>query len=79
MASENKSLEAAAQGLQDTQEALHAARRNLTEATLDAYTDGESVSRIAERTGRTTTEVWNTLAVHGITRSTHLNGTHPTT
>ncbi|MEU2835302.1 hypothetical protein ABZ667_43155 [Streptomyces lavendulae] len=73
MTSENDSLEAAARHLQDAQEALRAARRNLSEATLHAYANGEPVTRIAERTGRTTTEVWNTLAVHGITR-----GTHPT-
>ncbi|KPI17724.1 hypothetical protein OV450_8017 [Actinobacteria bacterium OV450] len=78
MASEDNSLEAAAQGLQDAQEALHAARRSLTKATLNAYAGGEPVYRIAERTGRTTTEVWNTLAVHAITRSTHLSGSHPT-
>ncbi|MFE2553645.1 hypothetical protein ACFXGI_34710 [Streptomyces sp. NPDC059355] len=79
MTSENDSLETAAQGLQDAQDALHAARRNLTEATLNAYASGETVARIAERTGRTTTDIWNTLAVHGITRSTHLNGSRSTT
>ncbi|MFD5514133.1 hypothetical protein ACFWIB_41560 [Streptomyces sp. NPDC127051] len=78
MTRENDSLEAAARGLQDAQDALHAARRNLTEATLDAYASGEPVARIAERTGRTITEVWNSLAVHGVTRGTYLNGSHPT-
>ncbi|MCY0932403.1 hypothetical protein OTB20_40920 [Streptomyces sp. H27-H1] len=68
----NDSLEVAAQNLRDALEALHTARRNLTQATLTAYANGEPVTRIAERTGRT--ETWNTLAVHGITRGTHLNG-----
>lgn len=77
MTSENDPLEAAARDLQDAQEALHAARRNLAKVTLNAYAGGEPVTRIAERTGRTTTEVWNTLAVHNITRGTHLNGSQP--
>ncbi|MGW6413543.1 hypothetical protein ACWF95_42130 [Streptomyces vinaceus] len=77
MSSDNDSLEVAARGLRDAQEALHAARRNLAEATLNAYANGENVARIAERTGRTSTEVWNTLAVHGISHATRLNGTHP--
>ncbi|WP_420082967.1 hypothetical protein ACN6AT_39495 (plasmid) [Streptomyces sp. JL4002] len=72
------SLEAAVQALRDAQEALHTARRNLTQAVLNAYNNGETPARIAERTGRTTTEIWNTLNTHGITRSTHLNGTRPT-
>jgi methylphosphotriester-DNA--protein-cysteine methyltransferase len=76
MTAENESLEAAAQALHQAQEALHAARRNLTEAILNAYANGEPVSQIARRTGHTSTDVWNTLAVHGITRSTHLNGSH---
>ncbi|MFF8868473.1 hypothetical protein ACF08B_41410 [Streptomyces sp. NPDC015139] len=74
MTMENESLEAAARAVRDAQEALHAARRNLTRAVLAAYADGEPVSRIAERTGRTTTDVWNVLAVHGITRGGNLNG-----
>ncbi|MFI9825565.1 hypothetical protein ACIHFC_34825 [Streptomyces sp. NPDC052013] len=57
--------------------ALHGARRKLTEAILHAYANGEAFSRIAKRTGHTSTDVWNTLAVHGITRSTHLNGSPP--
>ncbi|MFK0239044.1 hypothetical protein [Streptomyces vinaceus] len=78
MTSENDPLEVAARDLQDAQEALYTARRSLADAILMAYANGESVSRIAERTGRTTIEVWNTLAVHGISRGTHLNGSHPT-
>ncbi|MET7458641.1 hypothetical protein ABZT03_43975 [Streptomyces sp. NPDC005574] len=74
MTTEDESLEAAARALRDAQEALHAARRNLTVATLAAWAGGEPVSRIAERTGRTTTDVWNILAVHGITRGIHFNG-----
>ncbi|WP_331751473.1 hypothetical protein OG215_39840 (plasmid) [Streptomyces globisporus] len=77
MTTGNESLEAAAQALRDAQEALHAARRYLSEATLDAYADGESVSRIAERTGRTSTDVWNVLAVYGITRGTRFSGSRP--
>ncbi|MFJ7209773.1 hypothetical protein ACIQWR_40370 [Streptomyces sp. NPDC098789] len=81
MNSENDdSLETAAQNLRDAQEALHTARRNLTQATLTAYTNGEPVTQIAERTGRTPIDIWNTLAIHGITRTTHANGTpEPTT
>ncbi|MCX4784592.1 hypothetical protein [Streptomyces sp. NBC_01264] len=60
--SSDDSLEAADQTLRQAQEALHAARRNLAAAVLDAYANGETVVRIAERTGRTATEVWNTLA-----------------
>ncbi|MEU3048077.1 MULTISPECIES: hypothetical protein [unclassified Streptomyces] len=52
--------------------ALHAARRKLAEAALDA--NGEPVGRIAERTGQSTTTVWNTLAAHDITHHTHING-----
>ncbi|WP_079408619.1 hypothetical protein [Streptomyces sp. 3211] len=71
-------LQAAVQALHDAQEALRVARRSLTEAVLDAYAGGETVARIAERSGRTTTEVWNTLATHGIARgTTHINGSHP--
>lgn len=75
MSSEEDPLEAAVQALRDAQEALHTARRNLSEATANAYANGESVDRIAERTGRTTIEVWNTLAAMGIPRSTRINGT----
>ncbi|MFE9934428.1 hypothetical protein [Streptomyces sp. NPDC005533] len=79
MNSSDDPLEAAVQALHDAQEALHTARRHLTEATLDAYNRGETVAGIAERTGRTTTEVWNTLNAHGITRNTRVNGTRPPT
>ncbi|MFI9824375.1 hypothetical protein ACIHFC_28575 [Streptomyces sp. NPDC052013] len=41
---------------------------------LDAYANGEPVGRIAERTGQSTTTVWNTLAVHGITPCSRING-----
>ncbi|MFI9824557.1 hypothetical protein ACIHFC_29505 [Streptomyces sp. NPDC052013] len=37
MTSENESLEAAAQALHQAQDALHGARRKLTEAILHAY------------------------------------------
>ncbi|KOG55664.1 hypothetical protein ADK75_10175 [Streptomyces virginiae] len=79
MNNENPSLEAATQRIQDAQETLNTARRNLSEAILNAYANGESVARIAERTGRTTLDIWNTLAAHGITRSTHINASQPTT
>lgn len=74
MSSEEDPLEAAVRALRDAQEALHTARRNLSEATANAYANGEPVNRIAERTGRTTSEVWNTLAALGIPRGTHING-----
>lgn len=62
--------EAAHQAYQSAQEALHVARRKLAEAVLDAYANGEPVGRIAERTGRSTTPVRNTLAAHDITHHT---------
>lgn len=67
-------LEAAQQAYQAAQEALHAARRKLNDAILDAYANGEPTGRIAERTGQSTTSIWNTLAVHGITPRTRING-----
>jgi hypothetical protein len=67
-------LEAAQREYQSAQEALHAARRKLTAAVLDAYANGERVGRIAERTGQSTTSVWNTLAVHSITPRSRING-----
>lgn len=67
-------LEAAHREYQSAQAALHTARRKLTEAVLDAYANGEPVGRIAERTGQSTTSVWNTLAVHGITPRSRING-----
>ncbi|MEU9298654.1 hypothetical protein [Streptomyces sp. NPDC048266] len=44
-------LEAAQRAYQSAQEALHAARRKLAKAVLDAYASSEPVGRIAERTG----------------------------
>ena len=67
-------LEAAQRQYQSAQEALHAARRKLAAAVLDAYAHGEPVGRIAERTGQSTTSVWNSLAVHGITPRSRTNG-----
>ncbi|MFE5548340.1 hypothetical protein ACFQ71_31575 [Streptomyces sp. NPDC056534] len=67
-------LEAAQRAYRSAQEGLHAARRKLAEAVLDAYASGEPVGRIAERTGQSTTNVWNTFAVHGITPRSHING-----
>jgi hypothetical protein len=66
-------LAAAQRAYQSAQEALHAARRKLSEAVLDAYANGEPVGRIAERTGQSTTNIWNTLAVHGITPRSRIN------
>ncbi|MFE5302441.1 hypothetical protein [Streptomyces sp. NPDC056632] len=67
-------LEAAQRAYQSAQEALHTARRELAAAVLDAYANGEPVGRIAERIGQRTTSVWNTLAVHGITPRSRING-----
>ncbi|MFE3865621.1 hypothetical protein ACFXPT_35115 [Streptomyces goshikiensis] len=67
-------LETAHQAYQTAQEALHAARRRLADAILDAYVNGESVGQIAERTCQSSISVWNTLAVQGITPRTHING-----
>ncbi|MEJ8632016.1 hypothetical protein [Streptomyces sp. MS2.AVA.5] len=67
-------LEAAQRAYQSAREALHTARRKLAEAVLDAYANGEPVGRIAERTGQSTTSVRNTLAVHGITPRSRVNG-----
>ncbi|GLW04777.1 hypothetical protein ACFYN3_40150 [Streptomyces lavendulae] len=67
-------LEAAQRAYESAQEALHAARRKLAAAVLDAYANGEPVGRIAERTGQSPTSVWNTLAVHGITPRNRING-----
>ncbi|MFE3866428.1 hypothetical protein ACFXPT_39585 [Streptomyces goshikiensis] len=71
--SEN-ALEAAQRAYQSAQEALHTARRKLAEAVLDAYANGEPVGRIGERTGQSAAGVWNTLAVHGITPRSRING-----
>lgn len=67
-------LEAAQREYQSAQETLHTARRKLAAAVVDAYASGEPVGRIAERTGQSTTAVWNTLAAHGITHHTRING-----
>ncbi|MER7959843.1 hypothetical protein [Streptomyces sp. NPDC096030] len=53
-------LETAQREYQSAQEALHAARRTLAAAVLDAYANGEPVGRIAGRTGQSTASVWNT-------------------
>ncbi|MEU1462617.1 hypothetical protein ABZ467_18385 [Streptomyces sp. NPDC005727] len=67
-------MEAAQRQYQSAQIALHTARRKLAAAVLDAYANGEPVGRIAERSGQSTTSVWNTLAVHGITARSVTNG-----
>ncbi|MFF2205194.1 hypothetical protein [Streptomyces sp. NPDC058145] len=67
-------MEAAQRQYQSAQIALHTARRKLAAAVLDAYANGEPVGRIAERSGQSTTSVWNTLAVHGITPRSVTNG-----
>ncbi|WP_420082963.1 hypothetical protein ACN6AT_39420 (plasmid) [Streptomyces sp. JL4002] len=67
-------LEAAKQAYQSAQEALHAALRALNDAVLTAYANGEPVGRIAERTGQSPTSIRNTLAAHGITHPTRING-----
>ncbi|WP_406410296.1 hypothetical protein [Streptomyces sp. NBC_01614] len=62
MTSEEHTLERAARTLRDAQEAVHAARRNLTAAIVTAYRAGEPVARIAERAGKSVTEIRNLLA-----------------
>lgn len=66
--SDEDRLEAAHQAFLAAREALHIARRDMAGAVVAAYGNGVPLSRIAERTGQSTTSVWNTLAVHGITR-----------
>uniref|UniRef100_UPI003F4952FC hypothetical protein n=1 Tax=Streptomyces sp. CA-141956 TaxID=3240051 RepID=UPI003F4952FC len=67
-------LEAAQRAYQLAQDSLHTARRKLSEAVLDSYANGEPVGRIAERTGQSTANIWNTLAVHGFTPRSGVNG-----
>ncbi|MEU6325514.1 hypothetical protein [Streptomyces sp. NPDC047009] len=62
MASEENSLETAATTLREAQAAVHVARRRLTAAIVTAYQTGESVTRIAERTGTSIIEIRNLLA-----------------
>lgn len=61
-------LEAAAAAVREAQEGLYAARRRLTAAVVAAYGEGEPVARIAERTGRTVTDVQNTVTAAGAFR-----------
>ncbi|MGW9032677.1 hypothetical protein ACWGQ5_53840 [Streptomyces sp. NPDC055722] len=68
MTSEEHTLEVAAQALHDAQEAVHAARRNLTAAIVAAYQDGEPAARIAIRTGKDIIEIRNLLAAAQATR-----------
>jgi hypothetical protein len=68
MTSEEHTLEMAAQALHDAQEAVHAARRNLTAAIVAAYQGGEPAARIAIRTGKDIIEIRNLLAAAQATR-----------
>ncbi|WP_371666560.1 hypothetical protein OG985_46825 [Streptomyces sp. NBC_00289] len=68
MASEENTLEAAAQALHDAQEAVHVARRNLTAAIVAAYQSGEPAAQIAMRTGRDVIGIRNLLAAAQATR-----------
>jgi hypothetical protein len=62
MTREEHTLETAARALHDAQEAVHAARRNLTAAIVAAYQGGEPAARIAMRTGKDITGIRNLLA-----------------
>ncbi|MFF3061462.1 hypothetical protein [Streptomyces sp. NPDC057909] len=68
MTSDDITLEAAVAALHDAEQALRAARRNLTAAIAAAYRSGEPVARIAERTGSDVIAVRNTLAAAGASR-----------
>ncbi|MGW2940006.1 hypothetical protein ACWDA7_52185 [Streptomyces sp. NPDC001156] len=68
MTSEEHTLEMAAQALHDAQEAVHAARRDLTAAIVAAYQGGEPAARIAIRTGKDIMEIRNLLAAAQATR-----------
>lgn len=68
MTSEDKTLESATAAVRTAQEALYAARRYLNTAISTAYLRGESAARIAERTGKDTTEIRNLLAATQTTR-----------
>lgn len=61
------SLESAAAALAAAQEAVHAARRDLSRAVTAAYRAGIPAARIAERTGMDTVSVRNLLAATGTT------------
>ncbi|MFB7293593.1 hypothetical protein [Actinacidiphila glaucinigra] len=49
-------------GLREAEAAVRLARRRLNEAMVAAVLAGESVPRVADRTGRDATEVRNVLA-----------------
>ncbi|MET8214175.1 hypothetical protein ABZT51_52085 [Streptomyces sp. NPDC005373] len=68
MTSQENTLETAAAALNDAQEAVHTARRNLTAAIVTAYRAKEPVARIAERTGMNIIEIRNLLAAAGTSR-----------
>lgn len=70
MTSEENVLEAAAAELAAVQEALVAARRNLTMAIVAACRDGVPTAPIAGRAGVSVTEVRNILAATGTSRRT---------
>lgn len=65
MTDEDNALEAATAALAAAQEALHAARRNLSTAITTAYQTGVPAARIAERTGKDIFEIRNLLAATG--------------
>lgn len=68
MTSEDNTLETTARALHDAQEAVHAARRNLTAAIVAAYQNGEPAAQIARRTGRDVIEIRNLLVAAQATR-----------
>jgi DNA-directed RNA polymerase specialized sigma24 family protein len=68
MTSQETTLETATTALRDAQEALRAARRDLTAAITTAYLAGEPAARIAERTGQHVTDIRNLLAATQATR-----------
>ncbi|WKK27302.1 hypothetical protein QZH56_17945 [Streptomyces olivoreticuli] len=70
MTSEENVLEAAAAELAAAQEALVAARRNLTMVIVAACRDGVPAARIAGRAGLSVTEVRNILAATGTSHRT---------
>ncbi|MFI8294179.1 hypothetical protein ACIGBL_34230 [Streptomyces sp. NPDC085614] len=69
MTGEENALEAAVAALRDAQAAVYAARRAVTAAMVAAYLGGETVARIAKRTGYEVIEVRNVLAAAQVTRS----------
>lgn len=62
MTDEENALETAVAAVHEAQEAVHAARRNLTAAIVAAYRSGEPAARIAIRTGKDITDIRNLLA-----------------